>query len=109
MQTILCTETGHKHEYTRETYDTMCQYDVIIVRGNPLYGFIDTIATDEYAKWWHEYERVMDNCQMAADDKGLTVEDVANGLDLDFSDLGADMDKIAEWLDVRPMFEEEQA
>jgi|InofroStandDraft_1065614.scaffolds.fasta_scaffold00857_19 hypothetical protein len=102
MATILCTESNHHHEYTRETYDIMCMYDAIDCRNDPLF---DTIPTEEDAEWWHEYERVNKECEMAAEEQGIDICHDAEFVWLvDWSDLGAAMDKIAKELGVRQMF-----
>lgn len=48
MATIICTESNHTHVYSGDTYDTMCMYDAIDCKSDPMY---DTIATEDDAEW----------------------------------------------------------
>lgn len=101
MATIICTETDAAHEYWITTYETMCQYDAVTFGGPDK---LPALATEDDAEWRHEYERVFDECEVAAEDQGVDMGDVAEWLGVDWSDLGAAMDKIAEYMGVRGMF-----
>lgn len=101
MTAIICAETNAAHEYSNETYEVMCQYDALTFLGSDQ---IPTIPTEEDTEWWHEYERVNDECEEVAEERGIDMGDVAEGLGVDWDDLGAAMDEIAAELGVRQMF-----
>lgn len=101
MTSIICTETSATHDYDSATYETMCQYGVLIFLGRDQ---MPALPTEGDAEWWHEYERVAEDCEEAAEEQGVDMGDVAERLGVDWSDLGAAMDKIAEALGVQEMF-----
>lgn len=101
---IICTETNASHEYSNETYEVMCQYDAVAFNRPDQSAAIATLATEEDAEWWHEYERVTEECEAAAEEQGVDMGDVAEWLGVDWDDLGDSIDKIADELGVRQMF-----
>lgn len=99
---IICTETHAIHAYSNETYEVMCQYDALQFAGR---DGVATIATEDDAEWWHEYERVCEECEKAAENRDLDMWDFAEYvLFVDWFDLSAAMSKIADALGVRGMF-----
>lgn len=101
--TVICTETEAKasHEYKDSTYEAMCRYHGLTFEGPEK---VPTLATEDDAEWWQEYERVAEECQKAADERGVAMGDLADELGADWSDPGFAIDEIAEELGVLRMF-----
>lgn len=92
---VVCADTGSNNWFGEATYEVMCQYDAVQFIGE---SAIPALATEDDVTWWSDYEELAD----AINDKGeeMGIDPWTACPEIDWSDLGAAMERLAEFLEI---------